>query len=286
VSTAGLIDILMVTYNRAGYTRRALSRLLETCDDHMRVWVWHNGNDAATLAVIRALEGHPRMHRIHHSPENKRLREPTNWFWRESSGELLSKVDDDNLMPDGWGARMRDLHASDPHIGVAACWSFMPEDVVPELVERKLRRSNGHAMMVNCWVAGTGHVMKRACYTHLGPMLEGQSFTNYCVRLAAHGWVNGYAYPFLYMENFDDPRHPDTQLKTEADFRAHRGLSARKFGVRSLEELKARQNVLAMQVLRASPDVRDHVGWRPRLRRAVRRVGQWVRPGATPAHAG
>lgn len=34
-------DVLMITYNRAEYTRRALARLLDTADETMRIWVWH-----------------------------------------------------------------------------------------------------------------------------------------------------------------------------------------------------------------------------------------------------
>ena len=43
------IDILMITYNRPEYTRLSLERLLATCDESMRVWVWHNGTDEETL---------------------------------------------------------------------------------------------------------------------------------------------------------------------------------------------------------------------------------------------
>ena len=35
----GIIDILMVTYNRLEYTQRSLPRLLDSCDESMRVWV-------------------------------------------------------------------------------------------------------------------------------------------------------------------------------------------------------------------------------------------------------
>ena len=96
-------EILMITFNRPTFTKMSLERLLDSCDSQMRVWVWHNGPDEATLTTVRSFQNHPRLHKIHVSPDNRELREPTNWFWRNSQGEFLSKVDDDCLVPDDWG---------------------------------------------------------------------------------------------------------------------------------------------------------------------------------------
>lgn len=278
----GIIDILMITYNRPDYTRLSLGRLLETCDDRMRVWLWHNGNDAATLDVVRSMSSHPRVHKFHHSPENQRLREPTNWFWSRSDGQYLSKVDDDNLMPPDWGDALRKAHEAEARLGVIGCWSFLPQDHVPELAQRKVRDiGRGLYVMQNCWVAGTGYVMKRKCYHGLGPIQEGQSFPQYCIQLALRGWIHGWPYPFVVMENLDDPRHPLTRLKTEADFQAGKGLSARQFGVRTLDDLRLRQRTIALELQRASIDPRHFVGWRRRLSR-LRRTLQF-RSGASAA---
>jgi glycosyltransferase involved in cell wall biosynthesis len=269
------IDILMVTYNRADYTRKSLPRLLETCDDSMRVWIWHNGNDAETLDVVRSFADHPRVHELHHSPENQRLRVPTNWFWSRAPGRYLSKVDDDNLMPDGWAQTLRAAHAAEPKLGVIGCWSFRPEDHRPELAEQKVVSLGGeHRLLKNCWVAGTGHLIKRACIEQGGPLQPDQTFTNWCLHRAARGWIHGWYYPFLYMENMDDPRSPHTQLRTEADFHAHRGLSPIRFGVGSLEQLRARQTQLALELQTCSTNPRHYIGWQARSRRLLRRVAR------------
>jgi glycosyltransferase involved in cell wall biosynthesis len=199
---SGDLDILMVTYNRAAYTRLSLQRLLETCDDSMRVWIWHNGDHAETLDVVRSFASHPRVHRFHHSPENVRLRGPTNWFWKEAKGAYVSKIDDDNLMPDGWAQTLRAAHEAEPKLGVIGCWSFRPEDHRPELAEKKvIDLPGGHRLLKNCWIAGTGHVIKRRCLEEGGGALgEGQTFTNWCVHLAARGWIHGWYYPFLYSQ--------------------------------------------------------------------------------------
>jgi cellulose synthase/poly-beta-1,6-N-acetylglucosamine synthase-like glycosyltransferase len=268
----GSIDILMVTYNRPRYTRRSLARLLETCDESMRVWIWHNGSDPETLEVVRDLAKHPRVHEFHHSPENQRLRGPTNWFWAQAKGDYLSKVDDDNLMPDGWAQTLRSAHEAEPRLGVIGCWSFRPEDHRPELAERKVISIGAHRLLQNCWVAGTGHLVKRRCVEEGGELAEDQTFTNWCIHLAARGWIHGWYYPFLYMENMDDPRSPYTELVSESEFERRRGLSAARFGVRSLEALRERQTVLARELQTCSTDPRDYLGWRGRARRLLRRL--------------
>src|ERR1700741_2603147 len=72
------IDILMITYDRPEYVRLSLPHLLDSCTDDARVWLWHNGTDAATLAAVEEFRHDPRVHRFHHSPVNAGLREPTN----------------------------------------------------------------------------------------------------------------------------------------------------------------------------------------------------------------
>jgi GT2 family glycosyltransferase len=277
------VDTLMITYNRPRYTALSLPRLLETCDEHCRVWVWHNGDDAATLDVVRAHEDHPRFHRLHHSPENLKLREPTNWFWSHADGALLGKVDDDCLMPDGWIQTLRRAHADVPEFGVIGCWLFREEDVVPELAKRKIRAfPGGHQLMVNCWLGGSGYLMKRACYDQLGPLRAKQGFTTYCLQLARRGWTHGWYYPLLYMDHMDDPRSPHTVFKTEADYQQHRGLTAANRGIDTLAQFQARQAEAALELQQATPDIRYHVGWRAWLRRARHRLGRIsrVRPSA------
>src|SRR5688500_2847859 len=108
------VDILMITYNRPRYTQLSLTRLLETCDESMRVCLWHNGEHSETLEVAKSLANHPRVHEFHHSHVNVRLREPTNWFWQHANGNYLGKVDDDCLVPTGWAQTLRTAHEAEP----------------------------------------------------------------------------------------------------------------------------------------------------------------------------
>jgi hypothetical protein len=86
------IDILMVTYNSPDSTRLALTRLLETCGEHMRVWLWHNGDHAETLDLVRSFEPHPRAYRFKHSEENVRLWSPTTRLGRRARPEPRGRI--------------------------------------------------------------------------------------------------------------------------------------------------------------------------------------------------
>lgn len=267
------IDVLMITYNRPDYTRLALGELLDRSDESTRVWVWHNGTDEETLAVVRENREHPRFHRFHHSEENVALRDPTNWFWSEARGAYLSKVDDDCVVPRDWTRLLRRAHEDEPRFGVIGCWRFQDEDFDPSLAERKIREfSGGHRLLVNLWVEGSGYLMKRACRDAVGPIGPKQSFTAWCIEVARRGWINGWVYPFLYQEHMDDPRAEHTGLRSEADLEQYLPLSARVNGVTSIAEWDAQLRRSARLVQEASTDLAYWSPLRVRLRGVRRRL--------------
>jgi hypothetical protein len=267
------IDILFISYNRPEYTSLALPRLLETCDETMRVWLWHNGTHVETLKITRSFASHPRVHRFYHSVENLRLLAPTNWLWREGEGAYLSKVDDDCLLPDGWAQTLRRAHQDVPEFGILGCWRFFPEDFVPELAERKIRKfAKDHRVLLNFWVEGSGYLMKRACLVRQAQLLPKDTFTTFCIRRALEGWINGWYYPFIEQEHMDDPRSPHSLLRSDEDLERYMPLSAGTNHVQTLEEWQAQLRRSARLVQDASIDLRQYRGWRPLVRRVRQRT--------------
>lgn len=271
---APTLDVLMITHNRPDYTRLSLARLLDSCDDTMRVWVWHNGDDEATLSVVDSMLGHSRLHRFHHSPVNALVREPTNWLFRESQAPLLSVVADDCLVTPDWAAKLRRAHADVPRFGVLACWHFHPDDFVPELAHRKTSAfPGGHRLMLNPWVQGSGIVLKRACVQQEGLLTrKDKGFTPYCIRLAARGWINGWYVPLIPIEHMDDPRSIHTMFRSDRDLDANLPLSARLRGVRTVDEWTRHLQRSARIVQQAPCDPRLYVGLRKRFRRLWTRL--------------
>ena len=256
-------DILMITYNRPAFTKLALEQLLKTCDENMRVWIWHNGTDQETLDVVEEFRAHPKLYHIHVSPENKKLREPTNWFWANSDGAFLSKVDDDCLLPMDWAKTLREAHTDEPKLGVVGCWRFYDSDFVPELAEKKIRTiGGGHRIMRHHHVQGSGYVMKRAVFQDNGPLRNSEGFTRYCNRAGARGWEIGWYFPFIHEEHMDGARSPYYPYKTDDEFMKYRPLTAINAGVRSVEEWKTLSAKLAHSIQEDLSEAKSHVGWR------------------------
>lgn len=277
------VDIVMITFDQPGYVEKSLSRLIETATDNTRVWVWHNGDDEATLEVSRRLSKHDAVHRFHHSPENQRLLGPTNWLYENADGDYVSKVDDDCLLEHGWIERLVEAHETDERFGVLGSWRFPDEDVDLELAAPKIVAYGGGVRLLrNLWVQGSGHLMKRRCVDQLGPMPANLSFPKYCIELSALGWINGWPLPFIREEHMDDPRSPHTRFRTDADLLARLPLTARINGVTTVEGWTEQLRRSARDAQTATLDVRQYRGWRAKrsavLRRAKRTVGiqrQW-----------
>lgn len=269
----GFTDILIITYNRPEYTRLSLARLLETCDEFSRVWIWQNGSDPETMKVVSTLRDHPRVFRYHHSEENRKLRDATNWLLSESCGELVGKVDDDCLVPAGWLQSLRAAHHEEPALGACACWHFTAEDFAADLAQHKLRRiSPDRQIVTHPWVGGSGFLLKRECVAEAGVIGESESLTDYLIRIARRGWIHGWHYPLLIQDHMDDPRSPNTLLTSDEDLGRFMPLSAANFGARTLADWDAQLRRSARTLLMSPSDPGYYAPWRMALQRGIHRL--------------
>ncbi|MXG89962.1 glycosyltransferase family 2 protein [Nocardioides flavescens] len=266
------LDVMLITHTRAAYTALSLPRLLETCPEGSRVWVWHNGTDREVLDVIAAHEDHPRLHRVHRSEENVGLRPAMNWLWTEARGTYLSKVDDDSLMEPGWVEHLTRALSASPTFGVLGSWRFLPEDWDEELARPKVETMHGVTLLRNHWVQGSGHMFRRSLVDEVGTLQPGQSFPSWCIRVAQRGYVNGWPMPMVREEHMDDPRHPLTAFRNEAAYQEARPLSALHTGATTLAEWLEQTKQDARSVQAASLDLRRFSGWRRKLTHGRRRL--------------
>jgi hypothetical protein len=262
----------MITYRSAGYLHLSVPRLLSTLGEDDRVWLWHNGDDEATLEALAQYVSDPRVARFYHSRENVRLREPTNWLWQESDALFVSKVDDDCLVSPGWLDTFVQAHADIPHLGVVGSWRHPAEDFRPEIAQRKIQAFGGHRLMRNLWVQGSGYLLRRELVERAGGLQPKESFTGVCIRLAERGAVNGFYYPFVREEHMDDPRTPHTLIRTDADLAERLPLSAQANGIRTVADWTAQLVDSAIVLQKAPYEVKYYRGWRTKLRNASRRL--------------
>lgn len=266
-------DIVMITYRSAGYLHLSLPRLLDTVGEDDRVWLWHNGDDEATIEALRPFTSDARVYRYHHSRENVRLREPTNWLWQESSARFVSKVDDDCLVTAGWLDTFAAAHEANPEFGVIGSWRHPDEDFRPDLARRKIQIfQGGHQLMRNLWVQGSGYLLRRTLVERLRGLQPAESFTEFCIRASLSGAVNGFYYPFVAEDHMDDPRSPHTLIHSDADLADRMPLSAAANGVSTVEAWTDQLRRSAVVLQSASLDPRDYSGWRAKVTALRRRM--------------
>ncbi|RYB92580.1 glycosyltransferase [Nocardioides glacieisoli] len=267
------VDVVMVTHRSAGYVHLSLPRVLETLGPDDRVWLWHNGDDEATLEAIRPYRADERIAQFHHSRDNVRLRPPTNWLWDGSDARFVAKVDDDCLVSPGWLDLFVAAHDDNPGFGVVGSWRHPDEEFRPDVAAAKIQEFNGgHSLMRNHWVQGSGYVMPRAVVTAHGLLGPQESFSSYCVRLARAGRVNGYYFPFVREEHMDDPRSAHTLIHDDRALLDRMPLSAAANGVTTVEQWTAQLERSALLLQTAPLDLRTYSGWRRRARSLRRRV--------------
>jgi GT2 family glycosyltransferase len=276
------IRVLMITYNRPGYTAMSLERLCQTLQKDARVTVWDNGSGPEMISILKKFESHPAVEKIIYNHTNDKLRGPTNWFWQNvGDAEFVSKVDDDCLMPDRWIETLEQAHRDIPEIGMLGTWLFPDEDFVEALATRKIKTFGIHKIFRNCWVGGSGYLMKRSVIDRIGLIRDNESFTTYCTRAAAAGYINGWYFPFLFQEHMDDPRALHTGIKTEADFKRLQPLSAGTFAAHDIQEWTAKLKQVALSLQMCSYDPRDYLGRRAWLyQKAYRLLGKSYMPRA------
>jgi hypothetical protein len=125
--------------------------------------------------------------------------------------------------------------------------------------------------MVNCWLGGSGYLMKRACVDVVGLLGADKGFTNTCFAIARRGWTNGWYVPWLFQDHMDDPRSVHTMLRTDADVQRWLPLSAQRSGVRTVAAWQAQLIASAREVQAASPNVREYSRWRELRKRVLGR---------------
>ena len=256
------VDVLLVTHDRADYLARSLPRLLESLPASANLWIWRNGSHPGVGEVLEAHLGDPRIAEFHHSVENVALAEPTRWLWTRSQATLLGKVDDDCLMPDGWVETFVRAHEDVADLGVVAAWHFLPEDLLAEAEQYRVQRlAGGHALLRNCWVGGSGYLMKRSAVSV--EEFEGvdESFTRYCIHLARRRWLIGWYYPLVLQDHMDDPRSPHTGIRSDADLVARMPLSTQRLSSSvTVDAWRAQIEASAKTVQTASLRPLDHSG--------------------------
>lgn len=261
------IDLAFITYNRLEYTRMALQSVLADPRERYALTIWDNGSTDGTIEFLKKEVSDPRVVDIVFSKENVGQIAAVNTIWERSRADLLGKLDNDCLMIPGWTRTLAQAHADIPELGVVACWHFLAEDFDYARARSKIQTFGRHQIFRHPWTGGTGLLIKRADFERFGP-IPGKTTTQYWLKMAAAGRVNGYYYPLICIEHMDDLMSAHSRLKTDAGVRAQAAVTVT-LQLRHLDNVQAlaqwRAEIIR-NLLDDPYDPRRYLGWRRKLR--------------------
>lgn len=264
------ICLVFVTCNRLDYTMRSLPRLLEDADEAFDLVVWDNGSTDGTQDFLRGVIDR-RIQELVLRPTNEGQSTAANHAWSQTRAELIGKVDDDCLVTPGWTRRLAAALRDVPRLGGIGCWHFMPEDFDLARAAHKIHTFGEHRIVVHPHIGGTGFLATRADFQRFGPIQERYLQSEYWLRLASHGRVNGWYYPLILQEHMDDPRSPRCRLPERfADGEGSWVIRSR--GMRTRAEFERWIREDARAILGAPSELSWGTRWRRRGREAFDRA--------------
>ncbi len=265
------VSIIFITHNRIEYTKKSLAALLKN-DEDFHLHIWDNGSDDGTVEYLSEIED-PRIRSKVFREENEGQTIPLNKIWSFSKSDLMGKVDNDCLMPDGWLSVFSKAHEDIENLGAVACWHYHLEDFDYDLAKNKIFKYGDHSILRNAWVGGTGFLIKRDSFERVGPIRR-NSLTKYWIKMASKGYINGFYYPLLHQEHMDDPRSEYTLLKDDSNIEKYLPVTAKNFGVSSVDQWMEFLKKDAKYIQKASYDPGEYAGMKAKAKRLYSKVLQ------------
>jgi glycosyltransferase involved in cell wall biosynthesis len=200
-------SIVMICWNRLEYLERTVTHLLADPSD-FRLYFWDNGSTDGATDFIADLRD-DRIEARQFSKENVRQAPPWFWFLDNAKGDIVGKLDDDILGPQGWMTRFADMIADEPKLGLLGAWVYQPEEWDEALAAHKIRDVGQWKIFQNAWVGGCIMLGRKEVFNRFSPRdskLWGTPIDH--IEVTRAGYVSGYPLPMAFAENLDDPRHP------------------------------------------------------------------------------
>jgi glycosyltransferase involved in cell wall biosynthesis len=266
------IDLIFVAYNRLEYTKVSLASILADPTEEFSLTIWDNGSTDGVKEYLASVQD-PRIVRKVFSPKNMYLHGAANDMFSKSSADLVGIIPNDFLLTPGWTRPIAQAHADIPELGMVGCWHFFPEDFDYERAKHKIQTFGQHQIFRHPWTGGGAGLVKLATVKKFG-LLESSGTTNYWLRMALKGYINGFYYPLIHVEHMDDPKSKHSHLKDEASYQAAKAVTA---NINSpgqetfADRWRWRQKVLD-NLLDDPWQAEYYVGWRVKLRRIKKRV--------------
>lgn len=269
------IDLVYVTYNRLEYTKKSLPSLLADPSEDFSLTIWDNASTDGTVEYLKKEVSDPRIDDIVFSKENVGQTNAVNKIWSNSSAELLGKIDNDCIMNAGWTRKLVQAHQDIPKLGVVACWHFPVEDFDEEAVRKagKLQRFGQHQIFRHPWTCGTGLLFKRKLFEKFGP-INRKDTTNYWLKIASKGYINGFYYPLVLQEHMDDPKSKHCLLKDDESIKKMKDVTfvLQEHNINNMENRWQWREFVLDNLINGPWEAKYYTGWSVKLKRGVNKL--------------
>jgi glycosyltransferase involved in cell wall biosynthesis len=261
----------MPTHNRFEYTQKAIQRLLENQNEEFELYLWDNASNDDTAEYLMSLND-PRIKEVYISKTNEGQTGAMNWAWSRTSTELVGKIDNDCLATPGWTYKFALAHKDIPMLGTLAMWHFPHKEFNEKLAEKKIQTFGSHQIFRHPWTCGSGFIIKRKVFLKMGNWISGSHVgtTDYFLKMARAGYINGWYYPLVLQEHMDDPESEYSFFHTKQFDMAYSNSYGYNYaGIRNMQKyLEARKQIID-NLMTAPFDVRYYHPMRQRFRRII-----------------
>jgi glycosyltransferase involved in cell wall biosynthesis len=281
------IDLVFVTYNRLDYTQKALTSILADPTEEFRLTIWDNASKDGTVEYLRGEVRDPRISDIILSKENKGQIAAVNEVWSRSKADLLGKLDNDCMVTPGWTRTLGQAHADIDALGVVACWHYFPDDFDEARARHKIQTFGRHRIFRHPWTCGTGLLIKNRDYRKFGP-IQSNATTQYWMKMALAGRVNGFYYPLVLQEHMDDPKSVHSHLKDEESYQKAKEItfSLKLHGQHTLNDRWRRRQEILDNLLDETWNPVHYIGWKRKVLYYLQRPFRNLTVGTTEGIAG
>lgn len=268
------IDLIFIAYNRLLYTKLALPALLADPTEEFSLTIWDNGSTDGTREYLSSVDD-PRVIRKVFARENVRIHGAVNDLITKSSADLVGMIFDDIMVTPGWTRPLVKAHADVPEFGMIGSWHFAPEEFDYERAKHKIQKFGEHRVLRHPWTGVGAGLVKLKTMRECGP-LKSSSTTQYWIRMARKGYVNGFYLPLIYAEHMDYPWSEHYAFSSRLREGIEVGTTAKRQGICTLEDAKAWHQVVLGTILDGPWNVRYYVGWRAKLNSGIRKISTYL----------
>ena len=198
------VDLVMVTWDRLKYTKQAIDSLEKQDFEDWHLTIVDNGSKDGTRDYLLSLDG-PKIDIILWN-RNKGLSTATDYVFDRSNAKYVGRLDNDTYVPRDWLKRCVKAHEQFDGFGFIGGMHFTPEQL--ENYEPIISTYNGISVWEKDHIGGCSFLLKRRDYEE---KIGGQGvmgLTDYQHAFKRKGLVNGYLYPFIWVDHMEYGHSP------------------------------------------------------------------------------